>query len=144
MMPTSATICASPLSLNRSFRPSVAMSTRSISSWRMRACSAGKSSIHNGFHGSFDFGGITWANYKGGGTIGIDTNKCHLFPTGVPGLFRTVYGPADYIETVNTPGQRLYAKQWEMMNGKGVNLEFQMNALHYCTRPRVLIPGKRT
>ncbi|WP_395661514.1 major capsid protein [Aestuariivirga sp.] len=98
----------------------------------------------NGFHGSFDFGGITWANYKGGGTIGIDTNKCHLFPTGVPGLFRTVYGPADYIETVNTPGQRLYAKQWEMMNGKGVNLEFQMNALHYCTRPRVLIPGKRT
>jgi hypothetical protein len=98
----------------------------------------------NGFHGSFDFGGITWANYKGGGTIGIDTNKCHLFPTGVPGLFRSVYGPADYIETVNTPGQRLYAKQWEMMNGKGVNLEFQMNALHYCTRPRVLIPGKRT
>jgi hypothetical protein len=58
----------------------------------------------NGFHGSFDFGGITWANYKGGGTIGVDTNKCHLFPTGVPGLFRTVYGPADYIETVNTPG----------------------------------------
>ena len=48
------------------------------------------------------------------------------------------------IPTVNTPGQRLYGKQWEMMNGKGVNLEFQMNALHYCTRPRVLIPGKRT
>ena len=60
------------------------------------------------------------------------------------GLFRTVYGPADYIETVNTPGQRLYGKQWEMQNGKGVNLEFQMNALHYCTRPRVLIPAKRT
>ena len=65
-------------------------------------------------------------------------------PSGVPGLFRTVYAPADYIETVNTPGQRLYGKQWEMQNGKGVNLEFQMNALHYCTRPRVLIPGKRT
>jgi hypothetical protein len=26
------------------------------------------------------------------------------------GLFRTVYAPADYIETVNTPGQRLYGK----------------------------------
>ena len=98
----------------------------------------------SGLHGAFDFGGITWANYRGGGSVGVDTNKCHLFPMGVPGLFRTVYGPADYIETVNTPGQRLYGKQWEMQNGKGVNLEFQMNALHYCTRPRVLIPGKRT
>ena len=97
-----------------------------------------------GLHGAFDFGGITWANYRGGGSVGVDTNKCHLFPIGVPGLFRTVYGPADYIETVNTPGQRLYGKQWEMQNGKGVNLEFQMNALQYCTRPRVLIPGKRT
>ena len=97
-----------------------------------------------GIYGAFDFGGITWVNYRGGANVGIDTDKCHLFPMGVPGLFRTVYGPADYIETVNTPGQRLYGKQWVMSNGKGVNLEFQMNALHYCTRPRVLIPGKRT
>ena len=94
--------------------------------------------------GSFEFGGITWENYRGGGSISVDTNKCHIFPLGVPGLFRTAYAPADYIETVNTQGQRLYGKQWEMPNGKGVNLEFQMNALQYCTRPRVLIPGKRT
>lgn len=52
--------------------------------------------------------------------------------------------PADYMETVNTPGQRLYAKQWKMDNDKGVNLEFQSNVLHYCTRPRVLIRAKRT
>ena len=96
------------------------------------------------FSGAFEFGGITWMNYRGGQNVGIDTDKCHLVPSGVPGLFRTVYAPADYIETVNTPGQRLYGKQWEMQNGKGVNLEFQMNALHYCTRPRVLIPAKRT
>jgi len=94
--------------------------------------------------GSFEFGGITWENYRGGSNVGVATDKCHIFPLGVPGLFRTVYAPADYIETVNTQGQRLYGKQWEMQNGKGVNLEFQMNALQYCTRPRVLIPGKRT
>ena len=41
MMPTSATICTSPLSRNLSFSPSVPISTRSISKWRMRACSAG-------------------------------------------------------------------------------------------------------
>ncbi|MFM8745984.1 MAG: major capsid protein, partial [Aestuariivirga sp.] len=63
---------------------------------------------------------------------------------GVPGLFKTLYAPADYIETVNRPGQRLYAKQWQKPNDKGVNVEFQMNALHYCTRPRVLMPLRRT
>lgn len=83
-------------------------------------------------------------NYRGGQNVGIDIDKCHLVPSVVSGLFRTVYAPADYIEIVNTPGHRLYGKQWEMQNGKGVNLEFQMNALHCCTRLRVLIPGKRT
>ena len=98
----------------------------------------------NGAWAMFEFGGITWENYRGGGAIAIDTDKCHIFPLGVPQLFRTIYAPADYIETVNRPGQRLYAKQWEMPNGKGVNLEFQSNALHYCTRPRVLLRGRRT
>lgn len=90
------------------------------------------------------FGGISWEEYRGGGAVSVDADKCHIFPLGVPDLFKTVYAPADYIETVNTMGQRLYAKQWPMPNNKGVNLEFQMNAIHYCTRPRVLIRGKRT
>lgn len=97
-------------------------------------------------YSAFEFGGIVWENYRGsvGGTSFIDTDKCHLFPTGVPRLFRTVYSPADYVETVNTMGRRLYQKQYDMPNGKGVHLDTQMNALQYCTRPRVLIKGKRT
>ena len=109
----------------------------------LRSAYANANGQQNSF-GAFEFGGITFENYRGGGSIGVDTNKCHIFPLGVPGLFRTVYAPADYIETVNTQGQRLYGKQYEMQNGKGVNLEFQMNAMQYCTRPRVLIPAKRT
>lgn len=93
---------------------------------------------------SFNFGGIQWEEYRGGGSVGVDPNKVHFVPLGVPDLFKTVYAPADYIETVNRPGQRMYAKQWEMPNGKGVNMEFQMNALHYCSRPRVLHSGRRT
>lgn len=95
-------------------------------------------------HGQFDWGDITWINYRGAGAISINTENVHFVPRGVPGLFRTVYGPADYIETVNMLGQRLYAKQWRMDNGKGVNLEFQSNALHYVTKPRVLLNGIRT
>jgi hypothetical protein len=79
-----------------------------------------------------------------GGTAFIDTNKCHIFPTGVPGFFRTYFAPADYMETVNTVGQRIYSKQYEMPNGKGVNLDAQSNVLSLCTRPTALIKGKRT
>ncbi|MBN9444376.1 major capsid protein [Bosea sp. (in: a-proteobacteria)] len=87
---------------------------------------------------------ITWANYRGGLGVDIGADEVKFIPLGVPGLFKTVYAPADYIETVNRPGQRLYAKQWVKENGKGVALEFQTNALHYCTRPRVLQRGRRT
>ncbi len=97
-----------------------------------------------GTYGSFEFGGITFENYRGGGAISIDTNKAHFFPVGVPGLFRTFYGPADYIETIGRPGQRMYGKTYEMLNGKGVQVEWQMNAIHWCSRPRVLMRGRRT
>lgn len=103
-------------------------------------------SAQNDTFGEIEFGGLRFINYRGAfnGSAAVHTDKAHGYPVGVPGLFRTVYAPADYIETVNTMGQRLYSKQWEMPNGKGVNLEFQSNALHYCTRPRTLIRAKRT
>lgn len=100
----------------------------------------------NKIYGAFEFGGIVWENYRGavGDTSFIGTDDCHIFPQGAPGLFRTVYAPADYEETVNTMGQRLYAKQFPMPNGKGRNFDVQMNALQYCTRPKSLLKGKRT
>lgn len=97
-------------------------------------------------YGAFEFGGIVWENYRGkvGNTAFVDTDKCHIFPMGVPGLFRTVFAPADYVETVNTLGLPRYVKQYIAQNGKGVHLDSQMNPLSYCTRPKSLIKGKRT
>jgi Phage major capsid protein E len=96
--------------------------------------------------GMFEFGGIVWENYRGtvNGTDYVNTDKCHLFPIGAPGVFRTYWAPADYNETVNTIGRRLYAKLIPMRNDKGVEYEVQMNELNICTRPRTLIQGKRT
>jgi len=97
-------------------------------------------------YGAFPFGGIMWENYRGivDEDAFIHTDKCHIFPTGVPGLFKTIYGPADYNETVNTLGKRLYMKQIAMRNEKGVEIEVQSNALQFATRPQVLIQGRRT
>jgi hypothetical protein len=96
-------------------------------------------------YGAFEFGGIVWENYRGsvGGTAFVHTDKCHIFAMGVPGLFRTVYAPADYVETVNTTGLPRYAKQYPMLNDKGIMLEMQSNPLAYCTRPKTLLLGKR-
>src|SRR5690606_10698294 len=97
-------------------------------------------------YGTFWFGGIQWENYRGAvdGVPMVGADDAHLFPVGVPGLFRTIWAPADYNETVNTIGRRLYVKQHPMPNDKGVNLDSQQNALHYCTRPKVLLKGVRT
>lgn len=98
-------------------------------------------------YGIFEFGGIVWENYRGAVVDGqefIGTEKCKIFPTGAPDLFKTVYAPADLEETVNTLGQRLYSNQYAMQNGKGRHLDVQMNALQYCSRPRALVGGKRT
>lgn len=97
-------------------------------------------------YGSFPFGGILWTNYRGqvGTTPFIATDKCHIFASGVPGLFRTYFAPADYFDTVNTLGQARYARQYMMQNQKGVHLDVQTNNLNICTRPGTLFQGRRT
>jgi hypothetical protein len=95
----------------------------------------------------FQFGGIVWEEYRGsiGGTDFINVDKCHIFPVGVPGLFKMYYGPADYIETVNTIGLPKYMKTAaDSRFNKFVDLEAQSNPLPLCTRPKALIKGKRT
>lgn len=98
----------------------------------------------------FEFGGIVWENYGkpasstgDAALIGIDADKAKFFPVGAPGVFASFYGPADYIETVNTMGLRRYAKQWRMENDKGINGETQTNMLHICAKPNVLQSGRR-
>jgi len=91
-------------------------------------------------YGAFEFADVIFENYRGkvGATNFVEADEAHFHPEGVPELFITRYAPADYVETVNTVGVRLYSRQYQMQNGKGVNLDSQMNELNLCTRPRVL------
>lgn len=105
-----------------------------------------ENSTGNKIYSAFEFGGIVWENYRGsnGSSPMVAATKAHIFPVGVPNLFRTVYAPADYIETVNTVGLPRYARQWPSQNGKRVEMEAQSNSLSYCTRPKVLIGARNT
>ena len=74
-----------------------------------------------------------------------DASKAYFFPVGVPGLFRQYNAPADFVETANTIGLPRYAKQAvDQQFARWVMLHVQSNPLPICTRPRVLIKGKRT
>ena len=66
----------------------------------------------------------------------IADGEAFMYPVGVPGMFITRFGPADYMETVNTKGLPYYAKQERMRMDKGVDLELQSNTLSLCTRPK--------
>jgi hypothetical protein len=69
----------------------------------------------------------------------IDAGSAYLYPVGVPGMFITRFGPADYMETVNTKGLPYYAKQEVMKYGKGVDLELQSNTISINTRPKGVV-----
>lgn len=89
----------------------------------------------------FWFADMYFEEYRGkvGNQAFIEDGAAYAIPEGVPDLFVTYFGPADYTETVNTIGLPYYAKQWAMQNGKGVHLESQSNPLHLNTRPRSVI-----
>jgi hypothetical protein len=53
--------------------------------------------------------------------------------------FKTIYAPADFLETVNTIGIPLYAKQEMRQYNRGLDLHMQSNPLPMCFRPGVLV-----
>jgi hypothetical protein len=92
-------------------------------------------------YGALRIGNVVFEEYRGsvGGVPFIAANEGYLFAEGVPDLFVTYFGPADYIETVNTLGLPFYAKQETKRMGKGIDLEAQSNPLSICTRPASVI-----
>ena len=94
----------------------------------------------------FELGGITFEQYLGqastsDGTVRrfIEENKGHVFPLGTLDTFETVFAPADFLETANTMGQALYAKQEARKFNRGIDIHTQSNVLPICYRPNVLV-----
>ena len=95
---------------------------------------------------NFPFGGITFEEYRGIATDEdgnsrrfIAANEGHCFPEGTMNTFKTVYAPGNFIETANTPGIEMYAKQTTELMGRWVDLWMESNPLPLCLRPAVLV-----
>lgn len=94
----------------------------------------------------FQYQNVLFINYRG--TIGdvtfIPDTEAYYFPVGVPGLFREVIAPADFMETVNTKGRKYYAKMEPLPFDKGMQLHTQSNVLAICTRPDCVVKSTYT
>jgi hypothetical protein len=89
----------------------------------------------------FMFAGVIWENYRGSvnGTDFIDPDEAVIFPTG-SNIFKTYFAPADYIETVNTLGKRLYSKIFHDPElNRFVKVHSQSNPLSINLRPRAVV-----
>lgn len=87
------------------------------------------------------FQNIMFINYRGsiGGLDYMTSTDAYFFASGVPGLFQEIVAPANFMETVNTRGIPLYAKQRMLDYDIGVELHTQSNTLAMCTRPSSII-----
>lgn len=100
------------------------------------------------FRKGFVFGGITFEEYigqavdeSGNVRLFIPDGDARFFPVGTMTGFRTFFAPADFIETVNTPGLPVYAKQELRDFARGWDIHTQSNPLPICTRPEILVRG---
>lgn len=102
----------------------------------------------------FTFGDITFEVYRGktpafaattasaaiSSVNFINPGEGIAFPVGVPDMYLTHYAPADYVETVNTPGLPRYAKQAaDPLFNKWIEVEAQSNPISINTRPKACV-----
>lgn len=91
----------------------------------------------------FEYAGVIWEEYRGavGATKFFADDEVRFFPTGVQDLFITSFAPPPWIETVNTTGKPIYAKQEVQKWDTGIDLLTVSCPLTMCTRPKVLVLG---
>ena len=102
---------------------------------------AAKRIAENTPYSAYQHAGILWVNYRGaeGSGVQVPTNEARLFPEGVPGLFQTLYAPADTFDTVTAEGLPLYLLNLpERQTSKQFTAELQSNPLVACLRPQAL------
>lgn len=98
---------------------------------------------------SFRFGGIIFKEYRAKATDPttgsmrkfIADDEARFYPVGTMNTFKIHYAPANFLETVNTLGVQIYAKQTMEPKGRWVDINTESNPLPLCRRPAVLVKG---
>jgi hypothetical protein len=92
--------------------------------------------------------GVRWINYRGtddNSTVAVGTDKCKIFPRGVPNVFQAVYSPAEGFDFVNTMGQERYSMivPDPTVANEYADLWVASYVLYICTTPTALLQGNK-
>lgn len=117
--------------------------------YKYYAATTNNSPLREDVSNEFTYQGVVIEEYDGFTTTkaGIELpfipeNEAVFLPMGTMDTFTTKLAPADFMETVNTLGQFLYAKQAPADNfNRAVELLTQSNPLPVCLRPELLVRG---
>lgn len=112
--------------------------------------SVNNQNLANDYRNRFVHNGIVFEEHNGTATDAAGTvrkfiadDEAIAVPLGSD-IFATYFAPADFIETVNTPGLEVYAKQERMDFDRGIKIHTQSNPLPMCNRPQLLVKLTRT
>lgn len=108
--------------------------------------SAGGNPLREDMRRSFPFAGILFEEYRGTVTLSTGTTERLIpagegvaFPLGTMDTFRTYGAPANLLETANTMGRELYARQLVEPKGRWIDIMTEANILPINKRPRLAI-----
>jgi hypothetical protein len=101
---------------------------------------------------AFPFQGILWEEYRAyasyeaadgtsTSTQFIPAGTCRFVPIGTLQSFDTFWGPPTFLDQVNTPGLRFYARSAVEKYNRRMDLYTESNPLPLCNKPLVLIKG---
>lgn len=97
--------------------------------------------------GTFAYAGVDWVNYRGTddeSTVAIATDEAKFFPVNAPGIFKTAWGPAEFLDRANMPGVPVLPLVLPDPSGRNafVTVEVYSYPLYVCTRPLTLQRAK--
>lgn len=121
--------------------PSFMDALRAHADYERRLQYAAPSALMADFRTGIAIGNTTFVELRApaGSPIAIEDNTAYLVPKGIEGLLIARFAPGDYVDSVNTLGQPIYARSEPMPMGKGYMLEAQSNPFHLVTRPRAIV-----
>lgn len=79
----------------------------------------------------FRFAGVNFYDYR---RAGLASGRGIAIPRGVPGMFKTIFTPGDFMKELNGPALPRYLSVRELDHDKGFEYEASTNAIHICNR----------
>lgn len=94
----------------------------------------------------FKMGRIIFKEYQGSATDKdgnvrkfVPADEARAFPLGTTDTFLTHFGPGNFMDTVGSLGEEVYARQEPRRMNSGTDIHTESNPLAICRRPEVLV-----